>query len=554
MPQPVNTGKSFQGPGTDSQVPDAVLSSSESAGDLAPTLAGPPSSDGGRDPKLGVRLDNYLLTGVLGRGGMGVVYEAENVLLKRKAAIKLLPKERAGNERAVQRFLREAQAAARLNHPNVVGIYDVGCSGGECYIAMELVRGGNAEEFLDNHGRFHWREAVRVCADACKALAAAHGAGIVHRDIKPANIMRAHDGTVKITDFGLAKPSDDDASQKKLTAANKILGTPHYLSPEQGRVRPMDHRTDIYSLGATFFALLTGRPPYERDGGALEVILAHCNEPVPDPRTLVPEIPEVCSVIVARAMAKEPDKRYQTAEELALDLEAALLAGGDSGSSQRWGKFLAPMSLSRSVNLTGGAKAVELPSMRNVKPAADGGAASWAVVAGLVVLVAVGAGVAAYLLFPGDGPTPTPGPNDKVAKGPPVDVPPPPGTKKTTPPPPPPPPTTAGSSEVRFTPAYDFAELEKRQGETLTAEFTVRSFGGKVNVYLNSSKNFTAANNFGVKLSKAVLEKFRDQGIPDAGKHFEGRKVRVVGKISWNDAGKKPQLEVADPADIQIVD
>ena len=206
----------------------------------------------------GKRLGKYLLKTKLGQGGMGTVYLAIDTRLKRNVALKVLPKEMAADEAAVKRFLREARVAARLNHPNVVAVYDVDRQRGFCFLVMELVDGRTASELL-REGPLSWTEATRLVADACRGLVAAHEAGLVHRDIKPSNIMRTNDGLVKLADFGLAKVMDDPGPAKNpLTQSGTILGTPHYMSPEQCRGEPVDARSDLYSLGATYYTLLAG--------------------------------------------------------------------------------------------------------------------------------------------------------------------------------------------------------------------------------------------------------------------------------------------------------
>jgi urea transport system substrate-binding protein len=286
------------------------------------------------DPRLGRRLGKYTIVGVLGCGGMGVVYEAVDTVLDRRVAVKLLPEATASDAEALRRFLAEAKAAARLNHPNTVQIFEVDRRGGDHYIVMELVRGGSAADFVKARGRFNWPEAVRVIADACRGLQAAHDAGLVHRDIKPANIMRAADGEVKPADFGLAKGVGGSAGGQ--TTAGAIVGTPHYMSPEQCESRPLDARSDVYSLGATFFHLLTGRPPFDADQ-PLQILFAHCSRPAPDPAEIAPEVPAACSAIVRRAMAKDPADRYPTAGAMLADLEAA--ASGAAVADPQWLEF-----------------------------------------------------------------------------------------------------------------------------------------------------------------------------------------------------------------------
>ncbi len=258
---------------------------------------------------VGERLGNHLITGVLGRGGMGIVYEAIDTQLARKVAVKMLGEGLAGSTSA-DRFFQEARAAARLTHPNVVSIYEMGQRDGECYLVLEYVEGGSLSEALKD-GPLRWDEATRFVADACRGLAAAHAAGMIHRDIKPANILRSRDGQAKITDFGLAKLVESLGAS--LTAAGRVVGTPAYMSPEQCQSSPVDHRTDIYSLGATYYSLLTGEGPYGGSTSTPQLMFAHCYKPVPDPREVAPALPEGCAGVVRRAMAKAPEDRYQNA-------------------------------------------------------------------------------------------------------------------------------------------------------------------------------------------------------------------------------------------------
>ncbi|MBC7816492.1 MAG: protein kinase [Planctomycetaceae bacterium] len=269
------------------------------------------------------RLGKYVLKSRLGQGGMGIVYLATDTRLKRDVALKVLPKEMASDEAAVKRFLREARVAARLNHPNVVAVYDVDQQRGYCYLVMELVNGCTASELLAQ-GPLSWAEATRLITEACRGLAAAHEAGLVHRDIKPSNIMRTNDGLVKLADFGLAKAADDSNNAKNpLTQSGTILGTPHYMSPEQCRGEPVDPRSDLYSLGATYFALLTGQTPFS-DPNPLQVMFAHCSKPTPDPCLLRGDLPAECSAIVMKALAKSRSDRFGSAKEMLAALSELL--------------------------------------------------------------------------------------------------------------------------------------------------------------------------------------------------------------------------------------
>lgn len=288
------------------------------------------------DARIGTRLGKYRITARLGQGGMGIVYAAVDTLLLRSVALKILPDSLSGDPAALRRFLQEAQAAARLNHPHVVSIYEVTQVDNTYAIAMELIRGGSVHEFLREGRRFGWREATQIAADVCRGLAAAHAAGLIHRDIKPANVMRSSDGLVKVADFGLAKFVDQQGDSQSLA---KVVGTPDYMSPEQCRCDELDQRSDIYSLGATYYAMLTGRSPFPSET-PVQVMFAHCSRAAPDPRDLDATIPESCAAIVRRAMAKERSERFESATEAAAALDTALACAPAEPDSGEWGRFL----------------------------------------------------------------------------------------------------------------------------------------------------------------------------------------------------------------------
>jgi eukaryotic-like serine/threonine-protein kinase len=298
------------------------------SGDTAPSH--PPSSATSAVAWIGRALGKYQLTAVLGQGGMGTVFRAHDPLIDRDVAVKLLPEELADDETALGRFLSEAKAVGKLNHSHVVSVYDVGQEGRAYYLVMELMPGGSASDRLDEGHAFSVLDATRVAIDACKGLAAAHAAGLIHRDIKPANLMKAADGSFKITDFGLAKTSSPRA--REITQAGMVVGTPYFMSPEQCDAKPVDARTDLYSLGATYYSLLTGRNPYEDSQSVIQVMFGHCQGDIPDPRAANSAIPPACSAIVARAMAKSPADRYQSASEMLADLQA--VAATLSGATQ----------------------------------------------------------------------------------------------------------------------------------------------------------------------------------------------------------------------------
>jgi len=271
------------------------------------------------------RLGKYAVGELIGSGGMGTVYRAEDTFLKRKVAIKVLPDSLARNTDGIRKFVLEARAFARVNHPNAVQIFEVNRHEGICYLVMELMPGGSMQELLDTDGALEWPLATQAVLEACRALVATHDANLIHRDIKPGNLMRSASGLVKLADFGLARDATLSCSVNSSGPESKLVGTPHYMSPEQCRGERVDERGDLYSLGATYYALLTGQPPYRREL-PLQVLFAHCSADVPDPRDVDPGIPSVCAAIVQRCMAKDPSDRYQSAAEMLADLEFCLSA------------------------------------------------------------------------------------------------------------------------------------------------------------------------------------------------------------------------------------
>jgi hypothetical protein len=285
---------------------------------------------------------------------MGVVYEAEDTQLQRRVAVKLLPKDVSADADALARFLREARAAAQLNHPNVVAVYDIGDHGGTHYIVQELMTGGSAQDVLRDRGGFHWVEATAILRDVCRGLAAVHRTGTIHRDIKPANILRSADGVVKLGDFGLVRPTG--ATGTGVTGLGEVIGTPHYMSPEQCRCDPPDERSDLYALGATYFALLTGRPPFDSSDG-MQVLFAHCGQPAPDPRAAVAGVPAECAALVSRAMEKERSRRFRDADAMLAALDAVLAGhtarGADSAEPPPVWALPEPAATAAPVSLAG---------------------------------------------------------------------------------------------------------------------------------------------------------------------------------------------------------
>lgn len=263
----------------------------------------------------GQRIGKYEIIGVLGKGGMGVVYAARDSVIRRDVAVKQLGSTQAHSETAIMRFLQEARTAGSLQHPNIVSIYDVVEHEQNYYLVMEQVKGETLVELLHKSpsGRIDWRTASRILIDCCDALDAAHSLGLIHRDIKPQNIMITSGQRAKLLDFGLAK--SEESENTLTTAVGMVLGTPDFMSPEQFRGETVDSRSDLYSLGATYFALLTGEAPFANAGNLLKVMYAHGHSPIPRAVDLAPDTPAGCDAIISRAMAKDPDQRFASALE-----------------------------------------------------------------------------------------------------------------------------------------------------------------------------------------------------------------------------------------------
>jgi serine/threonine protein kinase len=262
----------------------------------------------------------YELGEELGYGGMAEVFLARDTRLGRDVAVKVLRADLARDPAFLGRFRREAQSAAGLNHPNIVGVYDTGESGGVPYIVMEYVAGRTLREVLAEDGRLLPRRALEIVGEICGALEYSHRGGIVHRDIKPGNVMLTRAGDVKVMDFGIARAASQSAATVTQTA--QVLGTAQYLSPEQARGEHVDGRSDVYSTGCVLYELLTGVPPFQGDS-AFAVAYQHVREDPLPPSQIEPELPSSLDAVVLKAMAKNPANRYQSAAEFQADVERA---------------------------------------------------------------------------------------------------------------------------------------------------------------------------------------------------------------------------------------
>ncbi|MBA3320331.1 MAG: serine/threonine-protein kinase, partial [Pyrinomonadaceae bacterium] len=311
---------------------ESLLAAYERAGKFieapAMEMAAKAAAEGGDAfSALGREIGPYRVLSLLGAGGMGEVYLAEDTRLNRRVALKLLPAEFTHDAERIRRFEREARAASALNHPNIVTIYETGQSDGVYFIATELVEGQTLRDFMP-HARARTKEALNIAAQIADALAAAHAAGIIHRDLKPENVMLRPDGYVKVLDFGLAKLTEPafthDVSHKwtetARTDTGAVMGTVAYMSPEQALGQDVDYRTDIFSLGVVFYEMTVGTHPF-RGPTAAATFDALLNHEPPAPANSNPDVSPELAHIIGRALEKDRELRYQTASDLRAELK-----------------------------------------------------------------------------------------------------------------------------------------------------------------------------------------------------------------------------------------
>ncbi len=339
----------------------------------------------------GMTLGGYRLVRKIAQGGMGVVYEAVQIKLARKVALKILTDQLAGRPEFLQRFEREAKAAAALNHPNIVQVYDFGEAEGRDYIAMEFIEGDNLSNYIAKTGKVPIPDALAIVEQVALALKAANEKAIVHRDIKPSNILVTRDGRVKVADMGLAKILTEDS---ELTMSSASIGSPHFIAPEQaGSSKNADHRVDIYSLGITLLYLVTGK--FAFDGASpISIVLAHATKPLPTGAELGTELPPQLEALIHHMAERDPDKRYQTYDDLLGDLrlvkqgfQPVIAPAYQRPQSREWKmKMIAAISILAAVVLAVGAlfatrfikhPAAQQPSTNNLPPGANGPFPQW---------------------------------------------------------------------------------------------------------------------------------------------------------------------------------
>ncbi|MGD8904092.1 MAG: protein kinase [Anaerolineae bacterium] len=261
---------------------------------------------------IGKRIGNYQIVEQIGRGGMATVFKAYQPSMDRYVAIKILPSHFTEDKSFVGRFTQEARTLARLEHPHILPVHDYGEEDGTTYLVMRYVKAGTLKDLINREGTVPLREVARILAQVGGALDYAHSQDVIHRDIKPSNVLIDDRGNTFLTDFGIAKLVAETA---QFTASGAVIGTPAYMAPEQGMGQPVDYRCDIYALGVVLYELVTGRVPYEAET-PLAVLLQHVNAPLPMPRQIRPDLPEALERVILKAMAKKPEERFQSAQQL----------------------------------------------------------------------------------------------------------------------------------------------------------------------------------------------------------------------------------------------
>ena len=331
----------------------------------------------------------YAVLEPVGSGGMAEVYRARDELLGRDVAVKVLNDRLSRDKSFVERFKREAQSAANLNHPNVVSLYDYGADDGAYYIVMEYIEGKSLGDMVAESGALLPERAAEIAADVAAALERAHSSGLVHRDIKPTNIMVTRTGQTKVTDFGIARALGQSSEQTQMTQTGMVIGTAAYLSPEQAQGNPVDARSDVYSLGCVLYEMLTGRPPFAGET-PLAIAYKHVREDPGAPSAVNADVPRELDAVTLKALSKNPDNRYSSAHEMREDLQR-FLAGQQVHAT--------PLMATQTVvapPVSSGTQVISRTEREYEPPPPEPRRAGWYVLAALLILAMFGLG--AYLL------------------------------------------------------------------------------------------------------------------------------------------------------------
>ena len=395
-----NQGRAVEGKTSDRATANPGASAGAGPGAGQPASPSPaPSQTPGQPSWMGKRVGRFRLTGLLGQGAMGRVFRAEDTMLRRHVALKVLPRTVKRGQRTVdaEKLIHEARAAASLEHPHAVQVYEVNEAGGVYYIAMELVEAGSLRDLVEGNGPLDYVRACQLGAEAAEALGHAHAMGIVHRDVKPANLLLTRSGRLKVADFGLARVEDPSDLTNFLAES---VGTPQFVAPEILQGQPATGKSDLYSLGATLWYVLTGKPPFEA-ARAEELLHKHISAPVPNLKKLRPDLPDELVRTIQTALAKDPARRHGSAEQFATALRVHSIPVGvttgfgaaSSASLERLAALAAQAAL---------AQPVEAATAPAPQPARAGGSRKWVVaLASIGGIALVAAGVLGVMWYRG---------------------------------------------------------------------------------------------------------------------------------------------------------